>query len=129
MPVRLDIAAAPAIMCFVFEGDWTSTFELIELRRAAVRAGHLTDKGGVLFDLRRATTVPNIADVRLAILAAQDDAVWPVRRAFLVANQDQYAIARQLQMFGPQSVVSEIFQNERKAMEWLSRTSEPRITN
>lgn len=123
MSIRLDTSGAPALVRFTFDGEWTAAFDLIELRRAAVRAGHLTPKSAVLFDLRRVTTLPNLDDLRVALLSGQKDDVWPARRAYLVAAADQYAIARQFQLFGPQSLVSEIFHNEMKALNWLAAIS------
>ncbi len=117
MPVRFDAADAPALVRYAFDGEWVAR-DLIERRLELIRAGQLTAETAVLFDLRLATSSPDLADLHPAL---HSNAVWPKCRAFLVTTQLQYEVARQLQaLLGPHSVVNEVFQREDQALEWLS---------
>jgi hypothetical protein len=120
MPVTFSAADAPTLVRYAFEGDWTVR-DFLECRRKLLRAGLLTTKTAVLFDLRQATTFPSLGDLQPALNATPMDAIWPVCRAFLVTTEAQYDGARQLQaLLGPQSVINEIFRDEASAFEWLS---------
>lgn len=120
MPISCDTSAAPRLVRFVFDPEWTSALDLIEVRRLLVGVGCLTRDSAVLFDLRRATRLPTPADLRHALDSARTDSVWPACRAFLATTPEQYEVARQLQLLGPQSLISEIFQEEAAALEWLA---------
>ncbi|HJU42727.1 MAG TPA: hypothetical protein VJ691_07920 [Vicinamibacterales bacterium] len=123
MPIRCDTSDAPAFVRYTFEGDWTAG-ELIERRRDLIRDGKLTVETAVLFDLRAATNIPDLAELHPALHAGATDAIWPVCRAFVVTTNPQYDCARRLQaMLGPQSVINEIFEDEGEALEWLAAMS------
>jgi hypothetical protein len=116
MAVRVDTSEAPALVRYTFDGVW-SVQELLAWRHQLIEAGQLTLTSAVLFDLRPTSLSPAIIDLRRELPAA---GVWPVCRAFVVQTETQYEFARQLQaMLGAQSVVSEIFRDETKALEWL----------
>jgi hypothetical protein len=120
MPVTCSTVDAPALVRYVFQGDWTAS-QLVERRRELVRAGQLTTDSGVLFDLRGATSFPRSTDLYSAIQATTQDHIWPVCRAFLVTTEEQYQCAGQLQkLLGPHVVINAIFQDETIALEWLS---------
>jgi hypothetical protein len=117
MPVTFNAAEAPRLVRYTFDGEWLAS-DLIARRLELIGAGLLTTETATLFDLRRATTLPNLAELHSAL---QEDSVWPMCRAFLVTTQLQYDAARQLQaLLGPHSVVNDIFQDEAKALEWLA---------
>jgi hypothetical protein len=119
--ISCDTRDAPTFVRFTLEDDCASAEELISLRRALIRAGQLTAKSCVLMDLRRATTFPCLDDL---LAAFQADGVWPACRAFVVTNDIQYEMARQMQTtLGPQTTINEIFQDETPAMEWLAAFS------
>jgi hypothetical protein len=108
---------------FCFEDAWSAR-ELIELRRELIRAGELTAQSAVLFDLRRAAGIPDLAELSHHVDATPADAIRPACRAFVVSTEAQYHGARQLQtLLGAQSVVNEIFQEESSAIEWLAAMS------
>ena len=118
--IRIDTSDAPTLVRYTFEEEW-STRDLIERRQELIRAGQLTAKSCVLFDLRRAATFPPLEELQAAIDAITADAIWPACRAFLVTTPQQFDLARQLQsLMGPRAVISETFQDEMEAMEWLS---------
>lgn len=118
MAISCDTSDAPTFVRFTLEDDCASAAELIDLRRALIRAGQLTAKSCVLLDLQRAHTFP---DVQELLAAFEADALWPVCRAFLVSTEVQHDVARQLQsLLGGQSTINEIFHNETTAMEWLA---------
>ena len=120
MPVTCDTKDAPTLVSYVFEGEW-SVHDLIERRRELIRAGQLTPKSCALFDLRRATTVPSLSDLQPVLREATTDGIWPACRAFLVTTPQQHEVARILQaLLAPEAVISETFQDEIEAMEWLS---------
>jgi hypothetical protein len=105
---------------YVFEGSWTAR-DLLDRRQELLRAGQLTARTAVLFDLRPATAFASLADLHRALQATGPDAVWPACRAFLVSTEEQHNCARQLQaVLGPDSVINEIFRDESTAYEWLS---------
>jgi len=113
-----DISDAPPFVRFRLQDDASSAEELINLRRALIRAGQLTAKSCVLLDLRGANTFPSLQEL---LDAFQADGVWPVCRAFVVDNDVQYEMARQLQSaFSAHTTVNQIFQDETAAMEWLA---------
>ena len=118
MAISCDTRDAPTFVRFTLQDDCASAEELITLRRALIRAGQLTAKSCVLLDLRRATAFPCLEEL---LAAFQADGVWPACRAFIVTNDVQYEMARQLQStLGPQTTINEIFQDETRAMEWLA---------
>src|SRR5688572_3364370 len=120
MPVTCNTEDAPTLVRYTFDGEWSAT-ELAKLRQELIRAGQLTRKTCVLFDLRTATAFPTSKDLQLALYTATADGVWPACRAFLVNTPLQHDAARQLQaLLGPESVINETFQDESRAMEWLS---------
>jgi hypothetical protein len=124
MPVTCYTAAAPTLVRYAFDGNWAAP-DFLQRRRELIRTGQLTSKTAVLFDLRHATTFPPLDDLHPARHTSASDAIWPVCRAFLVNTEAQYDAARRLQaLLGPQSVVNEIFQDETKALEWLSAMAE-----
>ena len=87
----------------------------------------MTVETAVLFDLRGATNLPDLAELHPALHAGTIDGIWPVCRAFVVNTNTQYDCARRLQaMLGPQSVINEIFEEERDALEWLAAMSRTR---
>jgi hypothetical protein len=118
MAISCDTSDAPTFIRFKLEDDCASADELISLRRALIRAGQLTAKSCVLVDLRSANTFPDLQD----LLAAFDvDGLWPFCRAFIVNNESQYAMARQLQSaLRTQTTINQIFRDEAPAMEWLA---------
>jgi hypothetical protein len=119
MPIQYDTADAPALVRYSFVGAWTSD-ELIKARSELIRAGQLTAKSAVLFDLRLAAGLPNLGHLALA-MDAERPAVWPICRAFLIATPEQFAEARQLQLLlGPDSVINQVFRDEPAALEWLA---------
>jgi hypothetical protein len=116
--ISCDTSDAPTLVRFTLAGDCASAEELISLRRALIRAGQLTAKSCVLLDLRGANTIPNLQEL---LDAFQADGVWPVCRAFVVNNDVQYEMARQLQsVFSADTTINQIFQDETAAMEWLA---------
>jgi len=116
--IGCDTKDAPTLVRFTLEDDFSSPEELIDLRRALIRAGQLTAKSCVLLDLRRAKTFP---DLQKLIAAFQADGVWPFCRAFVVNDHVQYEMARQLQSaLDAQTTINQIFQDETAAMEWLA---------
>ena len=118
--IRIDTSDAPTLVRYAFEGQWSAR-DLIERRQELIRAGQLTRKSCVLFDLRRATSLPAVDELQVALQAAITDTIWPACRAFVVMTPQQHDFARQLQaLMGPHAVVSETFQDETDAMEWLS---------
>jgi hypothetical protein len=120
MPLICNTEDAPTLVRYTFDGEWSAS-NLAGLRQELIRAGQLTRKTCVLFDLRKATTFPTADDLKLALYAATADGVWPACRAFLVKTPLQHDVARQLQaLLGPDSVINETFQEESAAMEWLS---------
>jgi hypothetical protein len=118
MAISCDTSDAPTFIRFKLEDDCASAEELIALRRALIGAGQLTAKSCVLVDLRSATIFPDLQD----LLAAFDvDGLWPFCRAFVVNNESQYALARQLQSaLRTQTTINQIFRDEVQAMEWLA---------
>lgn len=117
MPVTCYTADAPVLVRYIFDGDWCAQ-DINERRLELIRAGQLTASSGVLFDLRRTETFPNLAELHWA---SQKDAIWPKCRAFLVITPLQTQIARELQaLLAPHSVINETFDDEAKALEWLS---------
>jgi hypothetical protein len=117
MPVTCDTAEAPFLVRYSFDGKWLAR-ELNERRLALIEAGHLTAASAVLFDLRRSTSSPKLAELQPMM---EKNAIWPVCRAFLVATPSQADVARELQaLLGPHSVINETFDDERKALAWLS---------
>jgi hypothetical protein len=120
MPVTCNTEDAPTLVRYTFESEWSAS-DLAKLRQELIRAGQLTRKTCVLFDLRRATAFPTAEDLQLALYSAIADGVWPACRAFVVNTPLQHDAARQLQaLLGPESVISETFHDESKAMEWLA---------
>lgn len=120
MPVSCDASDAPALVRYAFVGKWAA-HELVERRRELIRAGKLTPDSAVLFDLRPATTIPRRGDPDTALESSAADAVWPVRRAFVVNTQAHDDAARRLQaLLAPLWVVNEIFQEESDALERLA---------
>lgn len=120
MPITCDTGDAPALVRYLFDGAWTAR-ELVERRRELIRAGQLTSQSAVLFDLRQATSIPQLDDLDLEVHSPAASAIWPACRAFVVTTQAQYEGGRQLQaLLGSQSVVNEIFQEEDQALEWLT---------
>ena len=118
MAITCDTADAPTLVRFRLADDCASAAELINLRRALIRAGQLTAKSCVLLDLRGANTFPNLQEL---LDAFQADGVWPVCRAFVVDNDVQYEMARQLQAaFSAHTTINQIFKEETAAMEWLA---------
>ena len=116
--ISCDTSDAPTFIRFKLEGDCASAEELITLRRALIRAGQLTAKSCVLVDLRGANTLPELQEL---LDAFQVDGVWPICRAFVVKNEVQYAMARQLQSaLSAQTTINQIFRDEAPAMEWLA---------
>jgi hypothetical protein len=121
MPVLCNTSDAPTLLRYTFEGEWSAR-DLIELRHELIRAGQLTPKSCVLFDLTRATTIPPLADLERVLRVATADAVFPACRAFLVMTPQQHDVARHLQaLMGPDAVINETFQDEMDAMQWLSK--------
>src|SRR5918999_6272435 len=96
MPLICHTEDAPTLVRYTFDGEWSAT-ELAKLRQELIRAGQLTRKTCVLFDLRNATTFPTAEDLEPALFAAKADEVWPACRAFLVKTPLQHDAARQLQ--------------------------------
>jgi hypothetical protein len=120
MAVTCDTSDAPTLVRYAFEGAWSAR-DLIDRRHELIRAGELTPRSCVLFDLRKATMLPPLDDLKAALNADTTDAIWPACRAFLVVTAQQYDVARELQaLLGPHAVINETFQDEMKAMEWLS---------
>src|SRR5688500_5042061 len=120
MPVTCNAADAPALVQYAFVGDWAAK-DFLDRRRELLRAGQLTTKSAVLFDLRQSAMCPPLSDLHPVLHTQAKDAVWPVCRAFLITTEAQYECARQLQaLLGPHSVVNEIFRDEPSAFEWLS---------
>ena len=118
MAISCDTADAPTLVRFRLEDDCASAQELIDLRRALIRAGQLTAKSCVLLDLRGANSFPNLQEL---LEAFQADGVWPICRAFVVNNDVQYAMARELQSaLSAHTTINQIFQEETAAMEWLA---------
>ncbi|HYE86591.1 MAG TPA: hypothetical protein VEA16_09565 [Vicinamibacterales bacterium] len=116
MPVRVTTADAPHLLRYTFDSEWEAC-ELAERRRELIRAGQLTADSAVLFDLRKSTAFPSVHDLNAAVM----DGVWPACRAFVVASQSQYDLARRLQaLLGPHTVISQIFDDEAEALEWLA---------
>jgi hypothetical protein len=116
MPVTCHTVDAPTLVLYRFIDKWEAP-ELVERRRELVRAGQLTPKSAVLFDLRQSTGVPSLTDLHHTV----SDEVWPACRAFLVTTEEQHGLARQLQaLLGPRAVVNAVFHDETKAMEWLA---------
>ena len=121
MAISCDTSEAPTFVRFKLEDDCASAEELIALRRALIRAGQLTAKSCVLVDLRSANTLPELQEL---LEAFQVDAVWPICRAFVVKNEVQYAMARQLQSaLRAQTTINQIFRDEAPALEWLAALS------
>jgi hypothetical protein len=119
MPITCDTSNAPLIVRYSIDGEW-SACDLIAQRRELIRRGQLTRNSCVLYDLRGAADIPCFDDLHAALESAPDD-VWPVCRAFLVNTPLQHDGAQRLQsVLGPDSVINEIFQDETKAVEWLS---------
>ena len=120
MAVTCDTADAPTLVRYAFEGDWTA-HDFLDRRRELLRAGQLTRRTAVLFDLRPATTCPPLGDIYTDLQAMTVDDIWPACRAFVITTEAQYDCARQLQaLLGPHSVVNEIFRDETTAFKWLS---------
>jgi hypothetical protein len=117
LPITCDTSDAPTLVWYLFEGECTGR-DILQRRLELITAGQLTAKTAVLFDLRRATTFTNVGDLATVV---RPGAVWPVCRAFLVNTPAQYDAAGQLQaLLGPDAVINQIFQDEAKALEWLS---------
>jgi len=120
MPVTCETADAPTLVRYIFDGAWTAR-ELVERRRELIRAAQLTPQSAVLFDLRQATSIPQLDDLHHEVHSPGVGAIWPACRAFLITTEAQYEGGRQLQeLLGSQSVVNEIFQEEAQALEWLA---------
>jgi hypothetical protein len=122
MSISCDTSDAPAFVRFTVDGAWPDATELVQLRGAAVRDGHLNAQSAELFDLRGATLLPNQFDLRhaVALTPHNGDAVWSACRAYLVGSDDQLEVARQWQQIQGQSAASEIFRKESLAIEWLA---------
>lgn len=120
MPIRCDTSDAPAFVRFTFTSDWRDAVTLIDLWRQVVRAGQLTVKSAVLFDLRLLSKLPDPTELHHALLDAHLEAAWPLCRAYLVGSPDQRSLAQQMQQCEPPSLFSEIFQVESQALEWLA---------
>lgn len=118
--IRADTSDAPALVRYVFDGTWQAR-ELLEQRRELIRAGQLTARTAVLFDLRAAADIPDLADLHPTRQSTSLDGVWPACRAFVVKTEAQHAGARRLQaLLAPQSVINEIFVDESDALAWLA---------
>lgn len=120
MAVTCRTADAPALVRYAFEGDWTAR-DFLDRRRELLQAGQLTARSAVLLDLRQSATCPPLDDLDPALYASTSAPIWPACRAYLIATEAQYECARQIQaLLGPRPAISEIFQNETNAIEWLS---------